>query len=174
MEDKQERTVQAEVEIEAFAAQGEAVPDAKIYKVRIDDDLVTVESRNPSGEMLLAKVHRRPCAYEIIEILTNHEKEVIEPEEHVDLRKHQLKGFITAHKEIVQIFIDGNPKPDPYSIERGDRSVADILAKVGKTPEAYILLEEKDGVLTPLPGNLPVKIRGCEVFHTQVQTGASS
>lgn len=88
----------------------------------------------------------------------------------MDLRKRGLKGFITAHKEIVTIFINGVP----YPIERGQRTVAQILTKVGETPEGYILLEEKDGPPLPLPVDKPVPICGCETFHSQVQTGGSS
>jgi hypothetical protein len=88
----------------------------------------------------------------------------------VDLRKRGLRGFITAYKEIVTIFING----EPYPIERGDRTVAQILTKVGETPEGYILLEEKDGPPLPLPVDAPIPIRGCETFHSQVQTGGSS
>jgi hypothetical protein len=36
------------------------------------------------------------------------------------------------------------------------------------------LMEEKDGPPLPLPPNLPVKIRGCETFHSQAQSGGSS
>jgi len=52
--------------------------------------------------------------------------------------------------------------------------VAEILAKVNKTTEGYVLLEEKNGPPLPLPPNKPVKIHGCEVFFTQPQSGASS
>ena len=72
------------------------------------------------------------------------------------------------------IFINGDDRPDPYQIERGDRTVAEILAKVGQTRDGYVLLEEKDGPPLPLPPNQPVKIHGCEIFHTQPQSGGSS
>ena len=45
---------------------------------------------------------------------------------------------------------------------------------MGKTPDTYALLEEKDGPPLPLPANQPVDIQGCEVFHFQVQSGGSS
>jgi hypothetical protein len=52
--------------------------------------------------------------------------------------------------------------------------VAEILAKVGQTPDGYVLLEEKNGPPMPLPPDRPVKIHGCEVFHSQPQSGGSS
>jgi hypothetical protein len=52
--------------------------------------------------------------------------------------------------------------------------VKEILEKVNETPEGYILLEEKNGPPMPLPADKPVRIRGCEVFHTQAQSGGSS
>ena len=54
------------------------------------------------------------------------------------------------------IFING----DPYPIERGERTVAQILTKVGESPEGYILMEEKDGPPLPLPvGNAGQDLR---------------
>jgi hypothetical protein len=159
-----------EVELLAFADRGEEVPHAKTYKVRVDAETVRVDTPTPTGEMLLSKVHQRPCAFELIEEFTHRENCVVEPDEIVNLRQHGLKGFITAHKEIVTIFINRNP----YSIGRGKRTVAEILSKVDQTPEGYILLEEKDGPPLPLPPNIPAEIRGCEIFHSQPQSGGSS
>jgi hypothetical protein len=159
-----------EVDIFEFAQRGEDVPEARAYHVRIDGEKFRIDTAHPTGEMLLAKVGKRPCAFELIEEFVHRENDVVEPGEKVDLRKKGLKGFITAHKEIVTIFING----DPYQIERGDRSVKEILGEVNETPEGYILLEEKDGPPLPLPADKPVKIRGCEVFHTQAQSGGSS
>lgn len=159
-----------EIDILEFAERGEDVPHAAVYRVRIDWELVKVETPRPTGELLLSKVGKRPCAFELIEEFVHHKNNVVEPEEEVDLRKKGLKGFITAHKEIVTIFING----DPYKIERGNRTVAEILAKVNETPDGYVLLEEKNGPPMPLPPDQPVKIHGCEVFHTQAQSGGSS
>jgi hypothetical protein len=160
-----------EIDIFEFAQRGEEIPHSRAYRVRIDGEEVKVDTHCPTGEMLLTKVGKRSCAFELIEEFVHHENNVVEPGEEVNLRKHGLKGFITAHKEIVTIFIMG----DPYPIERGDRTVKEILSKVGKTPEGYILMEEKkDSPPLPLPEKTPVKIVGCEIFHYQAQSGASS
>ena len=159
-----------EIDIFEFAGRGEEVPHAKTYRVRIDDETVKVDTPHPTGEMLLGKVGKRPCAFELIEEFVHHENNVVEPGETVNLRKHGLKGFITAHKEIVTIFFG----EDPYQIERGERTVAEILAKVGETPEGYVLLEEKNGPPLPVPVDHRVKICGCEIFHSQPQSGAGS
>jgi hypothetical protein len=159
-----------EIEIREFAERGEEVPHAAVYRIQIDAEMVRVDTPTPTGEMLLGKVHKRSCAFELIEEFTHRESCVLEPDEVVNLRQKGLKGFITAHKEIVTIFINSNP----YPIERGRRTVAEILSKVGQTPEGYILMEEKDGPPMPLPPNLPVEIRGCEIFHSQPQSGGSS
>jgi hypothetical protein len=140
--------------------------------VPIDCERVRVETQHPTGALLLAKVHKRPCAFELIAEFTHCENRVIEPGETVDLRQHGLKGFITAHKEIVTIFIGG--LEHPYQVERGERTVAEILGKVGQTPDGYVLLEEKNGPPLPVPPNMPVKICGCEEFYTQPQSGGSS
>lgn len=159
-----------EIEIIEFAERGETIPHAKVYRVRIDGETFKIDTRHPRGEMLLGKVGKCACAYELIEEFAHCENEVVEPGEDVDLGKHGLKGFITAHKEIVTISINGKP----YLIERGARSVAEILSKVDQTTEGYDLLEEKHGPPLPIPANQPVHIHGCEVFHTQVQGGGSS
>jgi len=161
------------VDISEFARRGDEVPHAKAYRICIDGEVVTVDTPNPTGEMLLAKAGKRFCAFELIEESAHCENNVVEPGETVNLRKRGLRGFITAHRETVTIFINGNP----YPIVKGDRTVAEILSKVGQTPEGYILLEEKDGPPLPLPPSLPVlpvKICGCEIFHSQVQSGGSS
>ncbi len=160
----------SEIDIFEFSQRGEEVPHAPSYQVRIDGESVKVETAHPTGEYLLSKVGRRSCAFELIEEFVHHKDNVVEPGEEVDLRKKGLKGFITAHKEIVTIFING----DPYRIERGARTVAEILSKVNETPDGYVLLEEKNGPPMPLPPDRPVKIHGCEIFHTQAQSGGSS
>ena len=159
-----------EVDIFEFSQRGEDVPHAAGYRVRIDGETVKVDTPRPTGELLLSKVNKRSCAFELIEEFVHHKNNVVEPGEEVDLRKKGLKGFITAHKEIVTIFING----DPYPIERGERTVAEILGKVNETTDGYVLLEEKNGPPMPLPADKPVKIHGCEVFHTQAQSGGSS
>ena len=160
-----------EIDVLEYAERGEEVPRAPAYWVRIDGERVKVDTPRPTGELLLKKVGKRPCGFELIEEFVDSKNDVVEPGEEVDLRRRGLKGFITAHKEIVTIFINS----DPYQIERGNRTVAEILGNVNETPEGYVLLEEKDGQPPmPLPPDRPVKIHGCEVFHTQPQSGGSS
>jgi hypothetical protein len=165
-----EDIVENEIDIREHADRGQEVPLGKLYRVRIDAETVKVDTAHPTGELLLSKVHKRPCAFELIAEFVHHENAVIEPAEVVDLRKHGLKGFITAHKEIVTIFINDKP----YEIERGDHTVAEILDKVGQNPDAFILLEEKGGPPMPIPPKQPIKISGCEVFYSQPQSGGSA
>ncbi len=168
-----EEILETEIDILEFAERGEEVPHARAYHVRIDGESSRVDTHCPTGESLLSLVGKRPFAFELIEEFTHHENYVVEPDETVDLRKHGLKGFITARREVVTIFLN----EDPYSIERGDRTVAEILAlpKLGWTPETYILFKEvRDAPPMPLPVNLPVKICGCEVFHADPDSGGSS
>lgn len=161
---------EAEIDIGEMAKSGREVPDAEVYRVRIDDQVVRVDTAHPTGDALLSKVHKRSCSFELIAEFVHCDNAVVEPAETVDLRQRGLKGFITAHKEIVTIFINNNP----YKIERGDHTVAQILEKVGQTSEGYVLLEEKDGPPMPIPPNQPIKICGCEVFYSQPQSGGSS
>lgn len=160
----------SEIDIFEYSQREAEVPDASTYRVRIDGETVIVDTPRPTGELLLSKVGKRPCAFELIEEFLHQKNEVVEPSEEANLRERGLKGFVTAHKEIVTIFINDHP----YQIERGDRTVAEILTKVGQAPDGYDLFEEKNGPPMPLPANQPVKILGCEIFHSQPHSGGSS
>lgn len=163
----------AEVDLLVYVERNEPVPHGHAYRVPIDDEKVRIDTPTPTGEQVLAKVGKRPCAYELIAEFAHHQNQVIEPHEVIDLRERGFKGFITAHKEIVTIFIGGPEKP--YPIERGERTVTAILGKVGLTADTHMLLEEKPGQPPlPLPADKPVHIHGCELFHVQVNTGGSS
>ena len=163
-----EEVIVEEVVIKDFAEREEHIPHAKVYWVHVNGEVIKVETPTLTGEALLKAAGKGACAFELIAEFSHNENEVIEPNETVNLRKHGLKGFITAHKEIVTISISGKP----YSIERGDRTVADILARVSLAPAAYDLYDEKSGL--PVSSNQPVKIHGCEEFITQVRGGAAS
>lgn len=163
-------TPEGEIDITGLAERGHEIPHGRVFKVPIDCELVRVDTQHPTGGLLLSKVHKRSCAYELIAQLVHCENQVIEPGETVDLRQRGLKGFITAHKELVTIYFG----KDPYQIDRGQHTVAELLSLVGKDPEGYVLLEEKDGPPMPVPPAAHVKIHGCEVFYAQPQSGGSS
>jgi hypothetical protein len=166
-----EEILEAEIDVLEYVERGKEIPHGRTYRTKVDCETVRVDTLTPTGKLLLEKVCKRTCAYELIAEFVHCENQVVEPHETIDLRTPGLKGFITAHREIVEIFFG----KDAVRIERGKRTVAEILKKVGKTPEAYILLEEKCGQPPmPIPANQPVEICGCEEFHTQVQTGGSS
>lgn len=57
--------VEGEIDIGAFAERGHEVPHAHSYVVRIDCETVRVTTAHPTGESLLAKVGKRPCAFEL-------------------------------------------------------------------------------------------------------------
>lgn len=161
-----------EIDISGMAERGHEVPHGHVFLVPIDCERVRVETQHPTGELLLREIHKRPCAFELIAEFVHCENRVIEPHETIDLRERGLKGFITAHREIVTIYIGG---PDhPYQIQRGNHTVAQILALVGQNPDGYVLLEEKNGPPLQVPPTAPVKIEGCEMFYTQPQSGGSS
>src|ERR1051326_9182808 len=150
-----------EIDILEFLERGEPVPAAHAYHVRIDCERFKVDTDRPTGQFLLELVRKRPCAYELISEFNHCENQVVEPHETVDLRQHGLKGFLTAHKEIVTVFF--GDQDTPFHIERGEHSVAEIMAvpKDGKTPEGYDLYIEKPGKPPiQLPDNKPVKIEG--------------
>jgi hypothetical protein len=172
MTDERQEPKPEEVEVDLldYAGRGEPVPHARYYRVTIDGEKYRVETPTVAGKDLLALAGKNPWGFELIAEFAHRENDVVDPDEAIDMRQHGLKGFITAHKETVTIFVQSAP----YLIQRGERTVAEILALVGKTPEGYILLEEKDGPLIPVPEDRPVKVRGGEQFFVQVKSGGSS
>lgn len=145
-------------------------PDRRTYAVKIDCQAFEVHTPSISGKELLALAGKRPCSHELFQEVSHCENDVIEPEHVVDLTQPGRERFRTAHKETVAVSING----ERFHIKRGETTVDAILRLVGQSSEAYMLLQEKDGPPTPLPPNLPVVIEGCEVFYTQVHSGASS
>ena len=75
-----------EIDIFEFSQRGEEVPHAPAYRVRIDGEVFRIETPTPKGELLLGKVGRRPCAFELIEEFVHGKNDIVEPEEEVDLR----------------------------------------------------------------------------------------
>jgi hypothetical protein len=172
-----EEIVDVVIEIVEFAERGEDVPRAKAYHVLIDGERFKIDTDSPTVGALLEMVGKRSCSYELIEELAHHDNYVLEPHETVNLRKRGLKGFITAHKDWVTVFFGDGDDRKAFKIERGERTVAEIMAlpKDEKTPASYDLyIEEGDEPPALLPDNLPVKVCGCEVFHVQAKTGGSS
>lgn len=140
------------------------------YKVCIDEREFLIHSRHPSVEELLDLVGRKLCAYALIELLQGENREV-EPSDSIDLHEHGKIGFITAHREVVTIFIKGRP----YLVKRGEYSVDQILGLAGETSAGYNLYEEKLGQPPmPVPENEKLNIVGCEVFTYQVKSGTAS
>jgi hypothetical protein len=168
--DVNDQKTSEDIDILKCCEEDKEVPHGRTYRVPIDGEKVRVTAPEPTGEELLEIVGKRSCAYELIAEYKHHHNEVIEPDQKVDLRKKGLKGFITAHLDHVTIFVKGAP----FKIEHGKRTVAEILALVHESPDTHMLLEEKNGPPLPLPADKPVKIHGCEIFHTQVHSGGSS
>lgn len=143
------------------------------YPARVDHEVFHVLKPHPTGTDLLALVHKKPCAFELIEVFHDHERtNVVLPDERVDLRKPGLKGYLSAHREIVDIYLMSEK---PLPIQRGTYSVAQMLDKAGVSPETHMLLQEVDGQPPlPVPPTEKLDIKGCEVFYVQPQTGGSS
>lgn len=161
---------ESEVDIGDYAARGAQPPQARTYVVTIDGQKFKVHTPTPLGAFLLSLVHKRPCSDDLLAEFAHHETCVIGPDTEVDLKTQGLKGFLTVPKAVVTIFIDDGS----YPIERGQRTVAEVLAKVGKSPQGYMLMEDKNGALVPVPVDQIIQIAGCEKFFTQVQSGGSS
>ena len=102
----------------------------------------------------------------------------------IDLREFAERGEAVPHAGVYRVRIDDETVKVHTPCPTGE----ELLQKVGKRPCGFELIaefyhhhensviepEEKDGPPLPLPPNLPVKICGCETFHTQAQSGGSS
>lgn len=145
----------------------------KHYLARVDHEVFHLAAPDPTGAELLALVHKRPCSFELIEVFhDNDQTNVVLPEEKVDLRQKGLKGYLSAHRELVDIYLMSDK---PIQVQRGTYSVAQLLEKANATPETHMLLQEIEGQPPlPVPPSQSINIVGCEVFYVQPQTGGSS
>jgi Multiubiquitin len=97
--------------------------------------------------------------------------EEIAADRRVDLRPFGTEEFYSKKRPpvLVEIMVDDKP----YKITAGQHSVAEIK-KVGGVNPSYDLEEVIDGVLTPLPDDGTVVIKGGEVFFSHPKGGSSS
>jgi hypothetical protein len=158
------------IDLADYAERGIEVPHGRHYRVRIDGDVYEVPSERLPERALLELTGKRDCAYELVEQFHDRENFVVEAGSEVDLTIPGLKGFITAHRAVVTIWIDNKD----HSVERGSYSVAQILGLAGVAPDAYDLLEEKGGAVQPVSDKATIVIHGCEIFFSQVKSGSSS
>lgn len=91
---------------------------------------------------------------------------------------NQVKEEVSGVKEgetgrEVEITISGPGGSKEYKVRQGKYSVAEIK-RIGHIPEAYVLDERINGVLTPLPDDGHVTIEGKEYFLGHVRDAKSS
>lgn len=158
----------------AAAGQPAAAPHGRTFPAHVDDTEVLFHEEFVTGEALLERVEKTPCAYTLIQLLPHDATQVIAPDATVDLGQPGAKRFVTKHKQLVDIYINKSDHPAPYEIAPGTHSVAEILGLAGLSADGYDLFIEKDGPPLPIAADTPVVIEGCEVFHAQVRSGGSS
>lgn len=88
-----------EVEIEAYALRGEAVPQAKRYRIRIDKTQYVVENPTPTGAELLAFAGKTPDKWLIYQIIRGRHPEPVDANERVDLRGPGVERFTTVQRD---------------------------------------------------------------------------
>ena len=101
-------------------------------KITVDGKEFHIHTHRPTVEQILALVDRKLCAYELIELFHDGNNREVEPGDAIDLHHRGQHGFITAHRELVTIFIKG----DPFEVKRGSHTVNQILGLVGLTSKA--------------------------------------
>ena len=82
---------------------------------------------------------------------------------------HASEGGPGDNQGLVTIKIDGSP----YSVRRGEHKVSE-LKTIGNVPVDYVLEQLINGVLTALPNDGKVHIRGGEVFSSHPGSGGAA
>lgn len=155
-------TIENDVETSSVAVdQAKESHNKKTYEVFIDGKPFEISNPKPTGEELLEIVGKKACGFAILR--------QIEPDELVAVRKDGTEHFTTVAKDVVTIFVDGNP----VELHRGVTSVAEIKQLAGLR-DGYQLSQDIDGNLTLLADNASVDIQGCEVFESTPPSGESS
>lgn len=106
MPEKQEKqTVQEplleEVDLEEFAKQGKAPPQAKRYRIRVDDGHYTVDRSKVTGREILVIASKTPPESFILTLkVRGHGVRTIALDEAVDLREPGVERFTTLPREV--------------------------------------------------------------------------
>jgi hypothetical protein len=116
-----------EVDVEAFALRGEAVPRAKRYKIRIDKTPFVVDKPNPTGIELLALAGKTPEHWLLYQIFRGRQPDPIDPSEQVDLRKEGVERFTTVQKDPTEGLVKDLRRE--FAIPSFDRQFLDGLGK---------------------------------------------
>ena len=139
------------------------------FPVQIDDDHFQLTQPLVSVASLLDLVGKQSCRYALYKGVPHPQDQPLNPNVQIDLSLPGANKFVTKEKSEVTIYI----MDDPFSIQRGSHTVAEILELVHLAPPGYDLYQITNK-LSPLPANLPVQIDGCERFTYQVSSGGSS
>lgn len=156
-------------DIEHCCLNGQPVPHARVYRIKVDDKYHEWPKAHITGNQLLHLAGRDgQLEFEVFENFRHGEPELISPHAEANLRKHGVEKFTTAPK-IVQVTIDGKLKP----IQAGTYTVAELKRVLGVAP-SRVLDEVICGEFKELPDNGTVHVKGGEVFVSHVRQGQSS
>lgn len=114
-----------EVEIEVYAVRGEAAPQARRYKIRIDKSHYIVETPHPTGLQLLSLAGKTPEHWLLYQIFKGRQPEPIEPSEHVNLKDPGVERFTTVQKDPTEGLVMTGRRE--FSLAETDRTFLDRL-----------------------------------------------
>jgi Multiubiquitin len=156
-------------DIEHCCLHGQAVPPARAYRIKVDDNYHEWPKAHITGNQLLHLAARDgQLVFEVFENFRHGEPELISPHAEANLRKHGVEKFTTAPK-LVQVTIDGKPE----TIQAGTYTVAELKRVLAVDP-SRVLDEVIGGEFKELPDNGTVHIKGGEIFVSHVRQGQSS
>lgn len=143
----------------------------KQYAFHVDESRFVLDKPNPTGRELLQLVGKAPCRYAVVQVIANADDQFIDPDEEADLRPARGEQFNTVLKDEVTVTICHDDKEITVVLPRGPIVVGVIKQKAGIS-NGYTLYAGAPPMV--LSNDKTMTIEGCEVFLTQVNSGASS
>jgi len=101
-ENQQEELIEDEIDIEACAKEGRAVPRARRYRIRIDKKVYTVEVDHLTGAQILELAGKTPATFILSEKLHGGQAKVIEPEKTASFRAPGVERFMTTPRDTTE------------------------------------------------------------------------
>jgi hypothetical protein len=115
-----------EVEIEAYAKRGEAVPCARRYRIRIDKTPYVTENPEPTGAEILSYVGKTAEAWKLYQVFRGQQPVPVEPGEKVNLMAPAVERFTTVPKDPGEGLVSDKPRRD-FKLGEPDTEFLDSL-----------------------------------------------
>lgn len=130
-EDMNEEIEVEEADIETLVSQGQKVPKAKQYRIRIDKAHYVTDNGTPTGKEILGLAGKSSDSWLLYQILRGRQPEPVEPNGRVDLRFQGIERFTTVQRDPTEGLVQ-SPRREFGLPENDD----EFLNSLGKEWEA--------------------------------------